>query len=151
LSTLEYPLGTPSSRSARTCVVLLIALSGPSRQPHPRRSHRRMRDSPPRWGALAAARAAASTAAPRKPACARRVQIGLTGRPHPLARAAALDPYQWFGAVGNHTTLPVALAAGFGGAVALLLVVGIVMILRNRRSARATDPVPGVRTPFVVE
>jgi hypothetical protein len=36
--------------------------------------------------------------------------------------------------------LLVALAAGFGGAVALLLVVSITMILRNRRSARATEP-----------
>ena len=43
------------------------------------------------------------------------------------------------GVVGNGTLLA-ALAGGFGGAIALLLVVGITMILRNRRSARATEP-----------
>ena len=72
-------------------------------------------------------------------------------RTGPLARAVALDPYHWSGVVGNNTTLPVALAAGFGGAFALLLVVGIVMILRNRRAARATDPAPGLRTPLYGE
>ncbi len=69
-------------------------------------------------------------------------------------RAVALDPYQWSGDVGtsNDTTLPVAVVvAGFGGAFALLLVVGIVVILRNRRAARATDAAPGLRTPLVVE
>ncbi len=50
------------------------------------------------------------------------------------------------GVVGN-TTLLVALAAGFGGAFASSLVV-IVLILRNRRSACATDPAPGLRTPL---
>jgi hypothetical protein len=85
--------------------------------------------------------------------------IGLTRRPHspaharthartgPLARAAALDPYQRSAVVGNHTTLPVALAA-VGSAFASLLVVVIVMVLRNRRAARATDPAPGLRTPL---
>ncbi len=61
-------------------------------------------------------------------------------------RAVALDPYQRSGVVGNNTTLLVALAAGFGGAFACLLVVVIVMILRNRRTARAVDPAPGLRT-----
>ena len=60
-------------------------------------------------------------------------------------------PYRRSGVAGNNTTLPVALAAGFGGAFALLLVVGIVMILRNRRAARATDPAPGLRTPLYGE
>ncbi len=90
--------------------------------------------------------------------------MGLTCRPHspahartharrtdPLARAVALDPYQWFGVVGNNTTLLVALAAGFGGAFACLLVVAIVMVLRNRRAAPATDPAPGLRTPLYLE
>jgi hypothetical protein len=72
-------------------------------------------------------------------------------RTGPLARVVALDPYQWSGVVGNNTTLPVALAAGFGGAFALLLVVVIVMILRNRRAARAVDPAPGLRTPLYLE
>ena len=40
-------------------------------------------------------------------------------------------------------------AAGFGS-VALLLVVGIVLILRNRRAARAVDPAPGLRTPLYI-
>ena len=35
------------------------------------------------------------------------------------------------------------------GAVALLLVIGIVLILRRRRSALAADPAPGLRTPLV--
>jgi hypothetical protein len=47
--------------------------------------------------------------------------------------------------------LLVALAAGFGGAFALLLVVGIVVILRYRRAARATDSAPGLRTPLYGE
>jgi hypothetical protein len=47
--------------------------------------------------------------------------------------------------------LLVALAAGFGGAFACSLVVVIVMILRNRRAARATDPAPGLRTPLYGE
>ena len=68
-------------------------------------------------------------------------------RVHP--RAVALDPYRRSGVAGDNTTLLVALAAGFGGAFALLLVVGIVMILRNRRAARATDPAPGLRAPLV--
>jgi hypothetical protein len=42
----------------------------------------------------------------------------------------------------------VALAAGFGGAFACSLVFGIIMILRNRRSARATDSALGLRTPL---
>ncbi len=41
-------------------------------------------------------------------------------------------------------------AAGFGS-VALLLVVGIVVILRNRRAARATDPASDVRTLLYVD
>jgi hypothetical protein len=45
----------------------------------------------------------------------------------------------------------VALAAGFGGAFACSLVIGIVMILRNRRAACATDPAPGLRTPLYGE
>ncbi len=53
--------------------------------------------------------------------------------------------------IGNNTTLLVALAAGFGGAFACSLVFGIVMILRNRRAARATDPAPGLRTPLYGE
>jgi hypothetical protein len=72
-------------------------------------------------------------------------------RPHARTGAVALDPFQWFGVVGNHTTLLVALAAGFGGAFACLLVVVIVMVLRNRRAARATDPAPGLRTPLYGE
>ena len=81
----------------------------------------------------------------------------LTCRAHPptLAHtgplAAALDPYQRSGVAGNNTTLLVALAAGFGGAFACLLVVGIVVILRTRRAARAVDPAPGVRTPLYGE
>jgi hypothetical protein len=47
--------------------------------------------------------------------------------------------------------LLVALAAGFGGAFACLLVVVIVMVLRNRRAARATEPAPGLRTPLYLE
>jgi hypothetical protein len=46
--------------------------------------------------------------------------------------------------------LLVALAA-VGGAFACLLVVVIVMVLRNRRTARATDPAPGLRTPLYGE
>jgi hypothetical protein len=83
--------------------------------------------------------------------------IGLTCLPHPPThartgpRAAALDPYQWSGVAGNNTALPVALAAGFGGAFACLLVVVIVMVLRNRRATRDTDPAPGLRTPLYGE
>jgi hypothetical protein len=86
--------------------------------------------------------------------------LGLPCRPHPVARthartvhprAAALDPYRRSGVAGNNTTLLVALAAGLGGAFACSLVFGIVMILRNRRAARATDPAPGVRTPLYGE
>ncbi len=51
------------------------------------------------------------------------------------------------GVVGN----PTLVAAVAGGAVALLLVVGIVLVVRNRRAARATDPAPGLRTPLVGE
>jgi hypothetical protein len=69
----------------------------------------------------------------------------------PSPRAVALDPYRWSGVAGNNTTLLVALAAGFGGAFACSLVFGIVMILRNRRAARATDPAPGLRTPLYGE
>jgi hypothetical protein len=69
----------------------------------------------------------------------------------PSPRAAALDPYRRSGVAGNNKTLLVALGAGFGGAFALLLVVGIVVILRNRRAARATDPAPGLRTPLYGE
>jgi hypothetical protein len=54
------------------------------------------------------------------------------------------------GFAGN-TTLPVALAAGFGSAFALLLVVVVVVILRNRRSARAIDAAPGPRTLLYVD
>jgi uncharacterized protein (TIGR03382 family) len=43
----------------------------------------------------------------------------------------------------------VALAAGFGGAFALVLIVVTVMVLLRRRSARATDPAPGLRAPLV--
>jgi hypothetical protein len=53
------------------------------------------------------------------------------------------------GRLGKNTTLLVALAAGIGGAFACSLVFGIVIILRNRRSARATDPAPGLRAPLV--
>jgi hypothetical protein len=42
-------------------------------------------------------------------------------------------------------------AASLGGAVLGLLVVVIVLILRSRRSARATDPAPGLRTPLYGE
>ena len=81
--------------------------------------------------------------------------IGLACRPHPPThgrtgpRAVALDPYQRSGVAGNNTTLVAGLAAGFGSA-ALLLVVGIVLILRNRRAARAVDPAPGLRTPLYI-
>ena len=83
--------------------------------------------------------------------------IGLACRPHSPAhartgpRGAVLHPYQRSCVAGNNTTLLVALAAGFGGAFASSLVFGIVMILRNRRSARATDPAPGLRTPLYGE
>jgi hypothetical protein len=46
------------------------------------------------------------------------------------------------GVVGNNTTLLVVLAAGF----ACSLVAVIVLIVRNRRAARATDPASDVRT-----
>ncbi len=52
------------------------------------------------------------------------------------------------GFVGNTMLI---VAASLGGAVALLLVVVIVLILRSRRSARATDPAPGLRTPLYGE
>jgi hypothetical protein len=45
--------------------------------------------------------------------------------------------------------LIVALAAGLGGAFVCLLVVGIVVFLRRRRSARATDPAPDVTLLYV--
>ncbi len=61
-------------------------------------------------------------------------------------RAVPLDPV---GIVGDRMLVAV-VAAGFG-AVALLLVVGIVMILRNRRAARAIDPAPGLRTLLYVD
>jgi hypothetical protein len=64
-------------------------------------------------------------------------------------RAAALDPYEWSGVVGNNTTLVAVVAAGFGS-VALLLVVLIVVILRNRRAARAVDAAPDLRTPLYI-
>ncbi len=57
----------------------------------------------------------------------------------PSARWLSIPP----GVVGN-ATLPVALAAGLGGAMALLLIFGIVLILRSRRAARAADPAPGL-------
>ncbi len=63
-------------------------------------------------------------------------------------RALALDPYQWSGVVGNATLVAVVAAVG---SVALLLVVGIVVILRNRRAARAVDPAPDLRTPLYLE
>ena len=81
--------------------------------------------------------------------------IGLACRPHPPTHgrtgphAVALDPYQRSGVAGNNTTLVAVVAAGFGS-VALLLVVGIVLILRNRRAARAVDPAPGLRTPLYI-
>jgi hypothetical protein len=40
-------------------------------------------------------------------------------------------------------------AAGFGS-VALLLAVGIVVILRNRRAARAVAAAPDLRTPLYI-
>jgi hypothetical protein len=52
------------------------------------------------------------------------------------------------GVVGNTTLI---VAASLGGAVALLLVVVIIFVLRSRRSARATDPAPGLRTPLYGE
>jgi hypothetical protein len=66
-------------------------------------------------------------------------------------RAVALDTYHWSGVVGNNTTLTVALAAGFGGAFALALVIGIVIILRNRQAARASDPATSSRTALYGE
>jgi hypothetical protein len=44
----------------------------------------------------------------------------------------------------------IVLAAGFGAAstVACFLVIVIVVILRDRRSARAADSAPGLRTPL---
>jgi hypothetical protein len=53
-------------------------------------------------------------------------------------------------AVGNNTTLVAVVAAGVGS-VALLLAVGIVVILRNRRAARAVDAAPVLRAPFLGE
>ena len=93
---------------------------------------------------------------PHAPPSGRAYRVGPTpsrARPHARVhpRAVALDPYRRSGVAGNNTTLPVALAAGFGGAFALLLVVVIVMVLRNHRAARATDPAPGLRTPLVGE
>jgi hypothetical protein len=43
------------------------------------------------------------------------------------------------------------LAAGLGGAFVCLLVVGIVVFLRRRRSARAADPASDVRTLLYVD
>ncbi len=74
---------------------------------------------------------------------------GASGNQRP--RAVALDSYRRSGVAGKNTTLLVALAAGFGGAFACSLVFGIVMILRNGRAARATDPAPGLRTPLYGE
>ncbi len=62
----------------------------------------------------------------------------------------ALDP-SGRAVIGNTSTLIVALAAGLGGAFVCLLVVGIVVFLRRRRSARATDPASDVRTLLYVE
>ena len=80
--------------------------------------------------------------------------IGRKGWPHPRMHARtparALTHSDPVGVLGN-TTLVGELSAGLGGAVALLLVIGIVLILRRRRSARATDPAPGLRTPLVGE
>ncbi len=76
----------------------------------------------------------------------------LACRPH-ADRAHALRPSipnQRSFVVGNNTTLVAVVAAGFGS-VALLLVVGIVVILRNRRAARAVDAAPGLRAPFLGE
>ena len=51
------------------------------------------------------------------------------------------------GVVGNNTTLLVVLAA----TIASLLVVIVVLVVRNRRSARVTDPEPGLRTLLYVD
>jgi hypothetical protein len=45
----------------------------------------------------------------------------------------------------------VAVVAAGVGSVALLLVVGIVVVLRNRRAARAVEAAPGLRAPLVGE
>jgi hypothetical protein len=76
-------------------------------------------------------------------------------RPHPCAHsqsgphAVALGPSGpvW---VGNSTFVG-QLAAGLGGAFVCLLVVSIVVFLRRRRSAGATDPASDVRTLLYVD
>ncbi len=87
----------------------------------------------------------------------RRVDRPSVSAPPAHARTHARTHAQWLSiptsgrfVVGNNTTLVAVVAAGFGS-VALLLVVGIVVILRNRRAARAVDAAPGVRTPFLGE
>ncbi len=82
---------------------------------------------------------------------------GLPCRPHPVARtparvhprAVALGPSGR--AVVGKSTFVGGLAAGLGGAFVCLLVVGIVVILRRRRSARAADPASDVRTLLYVD
>ena len=61
----------------------------------------------------------------------------------------ALDPSgrAWAG----NSTFVGGLAAGLGGAFVCLLVVGIVVFLRRRRSARAADPASDVRTLLYVD
>jgi hypothetical protein len=77
--------------------------------------------------------------------------IGLACWPHPPAHALRPSiPTNGRFVAGSNTTLVAVVAAGVGS-VALLLVVGIVVILRNRRAARAVDAAPGLRTPFLGE
>ena len=185
------PLGL---RSARTCLVLLfVAPSGPSRQPHTRRSIAACGTrwvltaySPPRWGALAAAAVVANARTRRRvvgPKATRActwervyVRKGLSGNEckwEPKPERAA----EWSGRkcrcsharthVRSRTERPTrcgsrsavigksafvgGLAAGLGGAFVCLLVVGIVVFLRRRRSARAADPASDVRTLLYVD
>jgi hypothetical protein len=143
-SFLEYPcvprgLGTPTKR-ASCCPLRRRGRPGSptSAGPAPHAGlagYSPLQPSPP-WGTLAAARLVGehgwATKARNAPP-----SVGHT-RPRTGPRACRSRSQQ-SGVVGNGTLL-VALAAGFGGAFALLLVISITMILRNRRSARATEP-----------
>ena len=146
----------PSGRRAARCAVEAI-------QPHKRRSIAAWGTRSvltaclvPQSGTLPAPPAVANRTGAPKPALAtewkgRKYRPGQTAHAHIRARtqtgprALALHP---IGVLGN-TTLPVALAAGFGGAFACSLVV-IILILRRRRSNRAIDPTPSLRTLLYV-
>ena len=155
VSSLKVPLCTLTGNPLLTHLVMLVAPSaqrtatstGPALLGVPLSLPlcRRVRASGNgfKWEPKARTRAAEWTA--RK----RRQQTLTTDYLRLPKRALALDPSgRVF--VGN-TTLLVALAAGFGAVAVACSLVVIVLILRSRRSARATDPGPGLSTPLVGE